>query len=205
MAAQDASPARGPAARWPAPPGDRPTDAPCAGAARRQPSGPVALQQLLPDDHALDLRRALADEQQRGVAVQALDLVLLRVAVAAVDAEALLHAEAPGLGGEELGHAGLEVGALAGVLEPRGAQREQPGGLDLSRHVGQLELDRLVLGDRAPEGAALLGVAQRELERALRDAHAAGGDVDAPHLERVHHLAEAAVEPRLLAAEDVLA
>src|SRR5690348_1188605 len=43
----------------------------------------VALQELLADDHALDLGRALADEQQRRVAVQALDLVLLGVAVAA--------------------------------------------------------------------------------------------------------------------------
>ena len=43
-----------------------------------------------------------------------------------------------------------------------------------------------------------------ELERALGQAHAAGGDVDAADLERVHHLGEALVEPGLLAAEDVL-
>ena len=47
----------------------------------------VALQQLLADHHALDLGGALADQQQRRVAVEPLDLVLLRVAVAAVDAE----------------------------------------------------------------------------------------------------------------------
>src|SRR6266566_7220368 len=69
----------------------------------------MTLQQLAPDHHALDLRGALADQQQRRVAVQALDLVLLGIAVAAVDAQALLHAEAPGLGGEQLGHAGLQV------------------------------------------------------------------------------------------------
>src|SRR4051794_34112851 len=55
-------------------------------------SDPVTLEQLLADDHPLDLRRALADEQQRGVAVQPLDLVLLGVAVAAVDAEGVLDA-----------------------------------------------------------------------------------------------------------------
>ena len=61
---------------------------------RSAPSGPprwcsdlVPLQQLLADHHALDLRGALADQQQRRVAVEPLDLVLLRVAVAAVDAE----------------------------------------------------------------------------------------------------------------------
>src|SRR6185437_2222159 len=72
----------------------------------------VTLQQLAADDHALDLRGALADQQQRRVAIEALDLVFLGVAVAAVDAEALLDAVAAGLGGEELGHARLQVGAL---------------------------------------------------------------------------------------------
>src|SRR5918997_1253830 len=125
----------------------------------------VALQELAPDDHPLDLRRALADQQQRRVAVEALDLVLLRVAIAAVDAEALLDAEAAGLGGEQLRHAGLELGALAGVLQPRGLAGQQAGGLDLGRHVGELELDRLVLGDRLAERLALLRVTQRELQR----------------------------------------
>src|SRR5918912_4180719 len=37
----------------------------------------VPPQQLLADDHALDLGRSLADEQQRRVAIQALDLVIL--------------------------------------------------------------------------------------------------------------------------------
>src|SRR4051794_298060 len=74
----------------------------------------VALQELLADHHALDLRRALADQQQRRVAVQALDLVLLGVAVAAVDPEAVLDALLAGLRREQLRHAGLEVRALAG-------------------------------------------------------------------------------------------
>src|SRR6476646_4076447 len=98
----------------------------------------VPLEELLADHHALDLRGALADQQQRGVAVEALDLVLLRVAVAAVDAERVLDDLLAGLGGEQLGHAGLEVGALAGVLHARGLERQQTRGLDLRRHVGEL-------------------------------------------------------------------
>src|SRR3954471_15300181 len=127
----------------------------------------VPLQELLADHHALDLRGALADQQQRRVAVEALDLVLLRVAVAAVDAEALLDALLAGLGGEQLGHPGLEVGALAGVLHPRRFAGDEAGGLDLRRHVGELELDRLVLGDRLAEGFALLAIAERQLQRPL--------------------------------------
>src|SRR5215217_7165860 len=164
----------------------------------------VALQQLLADHHALDLGGALADQQQRGVAVEPLDLVLLRVAVAAVDAEGLLHDLLARLRREQLRHAGLEVGALPGVLHTRGLQREQPGGLDLRGHVGELELDRLVLSDRLSEGLALLRVTQGELERALGDAHSARGHVHAADLERVHHLGEALAETVLLAAQDAL-
>src|SRR3954469_5582305 len=164
-------------------------------------SDTMPLQQLLADDHPLDLARALTDQQQRRVAVDALDLVLLGVPVAAVDAQRLLRAEAAGLAGEQLGHARLEVGALARVLQPRRLEREHPGRLELRRHVGELELDRLVLGDLPAERLALLGVADGELEGALGEADAARGDVDAPDLERVHHLREALVEAALLAAE----
>src|SRR5688572_33483439 len=82
----------------------------------------VPLEELAADDHALDLRGALADQQQRRVAVEALDLVLLRVAVAAVDAEGVLDDLLAGLGGEQLRHAGLEVRALAGVLHAGGLE-----------------------------------------------------------------------------------
>src|SRR2546429_89900 len=82
--------------------------------------------------------------------------------------------------------------------------RRAAGGVDLRGHVGELELDRLMLGDLLAEGLALLRVAQRQLERALGDPHPAGGDVDAADLERVHHLDEALAQPGLLAAEDVL-
>src|SRR6185436_1505638 len=85
----------------------------------------VALEQLLADHHALDLGSALADQQQRRVAVEPLDLVLLGVAVAAVDAEAVLDDLLAGLGREQLRHPRLEVRALAGVLHPRGLHRQQ--------------------------------------------------------------------------------
>src|SRR3954452_21652364 len=130
----------------------------------------VALQELAADHHALDLRGALADQQQRRVAVQALDLVFLGVAVAAVDAERVLDALLAGLGREQLRHPGLDVRALARVLHARGLEHQQPRRLDLGGHVGELELDRLVLGDRLAERPPLLRVAQPQLQRSLRDA-----------------------------------
>src|SRR4051794_27475114 len=162
----------------------------------------VALEELLSDHHALDLGSALADQEQRRVAVEPLDLVFLRVAVAAVDAERLLHDLLAGLGGEQLRHAGLEVGALTGVLHPGRLQRQQASRLDLGGHVRELELNRLMLRDRPPEGLPLLRVAESELQRPLRDAHAAGRHVHPAHLERIHHLPEALAEAALLAAQD---
>src|ERR1700749_2760117 len=117
----------------------------------------VPLQDLFADHHALDLGGPLADQEQRRVAVEALDLVLLRVAVAAVDAEGVLDVFLARLRGQELRHAGLEVGALAGVLHPRRFAGDQAGRLQARRHVGELELDRLVLGDRLAEGFPPLG------------------------------------------------
>src|SRR5687767_7062933 len=87
----------------------------------------VTLEELLADDHLLDLGGALADQEQRCVPVEALDFVLLGVPVTAVDAEALLDDLLPGFGREQLGHACLEVRALAGVLHPRGLARDQAG------------------------------------------------------------------------------
>src|SRR5258708_1624060 len=164
----------------------------------------VPLQELLADHHALDLRGSLADQEQRRVAVKALDLVLLRVAVAAVNAKALLDALLAGLRGEQLRHPSLEIGALAGVLHPRRFAGDETGRLDLGRHVGELELNRLVLGDRLAEGLALLAVAEGQLQRSLRDSDAASGDVDPAELERVHHLPEALVQPLGFAPEDAV-
>src|ERR1700710_128444 len=150
----------------------------------------VSLEDLFADHHALDLGGPLADQEERGVAVEALDLVLLRVAIATVDAEGVLDVFLARLRGEELGHARLEVGALAAVLHPRRFAGDQTSRLEPRRHVGELERDRLVLGDRLAEGFALLAVFERQLERPLGDADAARGDVDAADLERVHHLRE---------------
>src|SRR3989442_8876950 len=50
------------------------------------------------------------------------------------------------------------------VDPPRRLPREQPHGVHLGRHVGQLEGDRLFLRDGDPERAPLLGVVPRVVE-----------------------------------------
>jgi hypothetical protein len=73
----------------------------------------------------------------------------------------------------------------------RGHDHHLVRGLDLGRHVGEPEQDRLVLDELLAERLALLGVGDAELERPA--GHAAGprGDVDAADLDAVHHLVEA--------------
>src|SRR5262249_54864665 len=125
----------------------------------------VPLDQLAGDDDALHLVGALADHQQRRVAVEPLDRKLLGIAVAAVDAHRLDAVLERGLGGGELGHAGFHVAALAPVVRARGTLGEQARGLEPRRHVGELELDRLMLADRLAEGFAHLRIGDRLLER----------------------------------------
>src|SRR5579883_2502037 len=159
---------------------------------------PVALQQPAGDHEPLDLVGALADDHERRVAVVALDAELLHVAVAAEDAHGLEGDLLADLGGEELRHARLEVAALAAVLHRGRLADEEPRRLDLGGHVGELELDRLVLADGLAERPALLRVADGVLEGRLRHTDRAGGDVDAPDLEA----GERDLEPQALPAAD---
>src|SRR5579872_3555434 len=96
------------------------------------------LQNLPRDDEPLDLTRPLVDLGDLRVAVVALDRELLRVAVAAEDLDRLA-----GLAARHLRREELRLRALLGVrqallLAPRGAVDEQPRGVDLGRHVGEL-------------------------------------------------------------------
>ena len=145
----------------------------------------------LRDDQALHLVGAFADAGERRVAIEPLDVVFLRIAVGAVDAQRLGRVLERGLGGEILRHAGFHVAALAAVEGRGGIERQQPRGAGARRHLAELERDRLMLGDRLAEGVAHLRVVGREPQRAFGDADAARRDVDAPELEPAGRLIEA--------------
>src|SRR3569832_2273389 len=107
---------------------------------------PSALRQLpwlepedRPRDHEpLDLARALVDLGDLRVPVVALDRELLGVAVAAEDLDRLGRLAAGDLRREELGLRALLGMRAAPLLEPGRAEDEQPGGVDLGRHGGEL-------------------------------------------------------------------
>ena len=67
----------------------------------------------------------------------------------------------------------------------------QPGGVRLQLHVGDLELDRLVVADRLAEGVALLRVLDRLVDAALGEADGQGGDGDPALVEDPQELGEA--------------
>src|SRR6185437_17181514 len=129
------------------------------------------------DDQALDLARALEQGVDLGVAVPLLDREVADVAVAAADLDRLLGDLDRDLAGLQLGHRALGLLELAAIAAlPQRPPDEGARGLDLGRHVGEHECDRLVLDQRAAELLALFGVSERELERRARDAQGLRAD-----------------------------
>src|SRR6201996_859437 len=150
----------------------------------------VPADQLAGDHVALDLVGALTDDHERRVPEVALNIKFGRVAVAAENTDRVQRDLHGGLGGEQLGHARLQVGPLTGVVAAGGVQDQLAGGGELGGHVGQVVADRLVLPDRLAERLPLLGVAQGVLERGPADAEGPARDLDAAHLQAAHHLRE---------------
>src|SRR2546426_9417867 len=112
----------------------------------------VGVTEDAPCDHqALNLAGSFVDLRDLGVAEVALHRELLRVAVAAEDLDRLGRLAARLLGREELRLGALLLVRLTLLLQPRRPVREQPRGVDLGRHVRELELDRLELGDPPSE------------------------------------------------------
>src|SRR6266571_3170564 len=144
--------------------------------------------EVLRNHHALHLVRALADLEDLLVAVEARDRELLHEAVPAVDLQCGVHHPVREEPCEELRLSGGEAERPALVLEPRGAVDELPPGLDLRRHVGELELDRLEARDRPAELVPLLRVGGGEVVRTLRQPDAHRGDRDAAAVEDLEEL-----------------
>ena len=123
------------------------------------------------DRQPLDLRGALEEGEDLGVAVPTLEWVVAHVAVAAEDLDGLVGDPDGVLARVELRHrafSGFE--ALAGAGHPAGSPHEQPGRVGAHLHVGQREGDRLVLDDRSAELLAVLGVVERVLVGGAGDA-----------------------------------
>src|SRR5439155_20219948 len=138
------------------------------------------------NDDPLDFARALEQRVYLGVAVPLLDRKILDVAVAAADLDRLLGDLDSDLAGLQLRHRALGLLELAAVPPfPQRPPDQRAGRLDLGRHVGEHERDRL----RREQGPAELlpfpGVMEGELEGGARDAQCLGSNDRARQLERL--------------------
>src|SRR5262249_50887210 len=143
------------------------------------------------DDVEHDLVGARADPVQAHVAPHALDAVLLHVAGAAVDLDALVGDLDRDPRGVQLRHRDLADRVLAVLEPPRGDVDHLPRRLDLRRHLGELVADHLELADLAAERGALLRVLQGAVEAALRAGDATGGADQPLALQLPHDVVEA--------------
>ena len=151
----------------------------------------ASARELPRDDQALDLARALVDLQELGVAHQLLDRVVPDVAVAAEDLDRVdgrLHGAVRAV---DLGVAGHDRIADAGVQVPGGLLVEQARGFDADGHVREHGLHHLVLGDGDAEGLAILGVGDALVEAALHEPGGQRADVRAGLVEGLHRELEA--------------
>src|ERR1035437_5808297 len=155
----------------------------CPTWARIRRDRTLGLEELPCDHQALDLAGAFADGAEFDVAVELFDGVVLDEAVAAVDLHGLAGDADGGLGSEELGHGGFAGDAQAAVEHPGGAIVEQAGGIDIHRHIDELVLDGLKLGNRAAELFAQFGILEGGVVCALGHADGERGDRDAAAIE----------------------
>src|SRR5829696_10280434 len=119
------------------------------------------------DDEPLDLVRALPDLQHLLIAVEPRDRVLVHEPVPPVDLERGVHDPVRQLARVELCNSRRLRERAPFLLQPCGLVDEVPGRLDLRRHVGELELDRLELADGLSELLPLPRIRRRQVERAL--------------------------------------
>src|SRR4051795_13179886 len=153
------------------------------GAKMRRPR----LQPVRPPDHVEhDLVGARADAVEAHVAPDALDAVLLHVARAAVDLDALVGDLDRDARGVEFGHRDLADRVLA-VLEAPGRDVDHLArALDLGRHLRELVADDLEVADLLAERLALERVLHGHLEAPLGAGDAARGADQPLALELPH-------------------
>src|SRR5258708_2546470 len=113
--------------------------APCSGGTRRplvEPHSDI----LRGDAHSLDVEGASRQRAPVCVAMQAFDVVLLVVAVSAVQLDGEIGDRLGHLVGGALGDRGRQRAGRAPTGARRGGVDHQPGGLDLHHHVRQCAL-----------------------------------------------------------------
>ena len=130
------------------------------------------------------LRGAFVDAADLGVAVEFLDRVVLGEADAAEDLDRARGGVLGHLRREILGHGGFGDEGQSRVAQSGGVVDQQARGFHFGRHLGELELHALEIGDGLAELLALFGVGDGVIERALGETDHLRADGDAALVER---------------------
>ena len=146
---------------------------------------------MLGDLELEDLRRALINAVDARIAEEAFGIVFGEIPRAAVDLHHAVDHPAAHLASEDLERGGLDEDVLAPVGARGDVGHHALRGVDLDLAVGEHRLDQLEVGDRLAEGLALVGVAQRRIERAPGVTGRRRADRDAPVVEALHRKDEA--------------
>src|SRR5687768_13061397 len=141
--------------------------------------------ELARDHDALDLGCAFVNLGYLRVAEQTLDGILLHVAIAAEDLHGLGRDPHRGLARHQLAHRAESRDHLAAILGGGGGVQERPRRGDARRHVGELELDRLVIANRLAELPSLSRVLAGQLQRRAGDAERLRRDAEPPVVQRL--------------------
>ena len=124
----------------------------------------------------MDLNRSCTDAQAPDIAVDPLDGIFTREAVAAQQLDRFVAHELGRQICSGLGQRSLEGRRRAvGPGETNGALQQESRAFELDGHVGNLPLETLQLGQRTITDLALVHVADRVFERALRGADTHSG------------------------------
>src|SRR5207302_9085899 len=107
-------------------------------------------------------------------------------AAAAVEQDSLLRRAASSLGGEELGKRNSLRVAPSLVALPGSLSHQQPGCVEIRRHVCQHCLDHLKVADALPELPPLTREVDAGIETCLQDANGSGRYPQPSMVQRSH-------------------
>ena len=139
----------------------------------------------------LNLRRAFKNVQDARIAQHAADLELQRVAIAAVDLQAGVGIAPGDAGGQQFGHAGFDVAAVAFVFFGRCKVGQLASHHGLGQHQSQLVGHARELDDGLAKLAPVAGVAQRQVIGLPGDTDGACGGLHPCAFKGLHQLLEA--------------
>ena len=124
----------------------------------------------------MNVAGAFIDNRRLAVAQVALNRIVVRITVGAVDFDGHRRGLFAAHGCLPFRQAGRAAAGLAFVLQPARAQPKQPRHLIVGLHLGNLLFDELMIRDLGTEGFALVGVGHGRISRRANNSRGAGGD-----------------------------